>query len=100
MKYKYTGDTIAEFNAFPLWLIKGHEYERLVCDEMNEQPPYGYFIDEGGNTRRVPLRLMEFSRYTADDLSNDPDLRYKQDIEFLNKHLPVDELPCMEVVSM
>lgn len=58
-KYRYTGKTIEAFNAFPIWLIKGNEYEMLVRHQMGEIPHYGYFIDESGNTRRVPMKVME-----------------------------------------
>ncbi|KKK64350.1 hypothetical protein LCGC14_2985090 [marine sediment metagenome] len=58
MRYRYIGETIEAFNAFPIWLIKGNEYEMLNYDEMNEKPHYGRLIDESGNTRRVPMKVM------------------------------------------
>lgn len=63
MNYKYTGETIennpgGKLKCLDIHLIKGNEYEMVRQKDLEE---VGYFKDEDGDIKRVPMNVMELA---------------------------------------
>ncbi len=58
MEYRYIGETIEGFNAFPIWLIKDNKYDMVKQSKMQELEGVADFKDESGDTKQVPMKVM------------------------------------------